>query len=144
MKNRNGLYLSLITTALLANFLLTSCAATKISQCQKIILTTRKIADKSAENRQTQDIQKVLQVADAFEEAAKEMTSLKIQDEQLTQFQTGFAEVYQGHAETTRQFVSALQKKDITTARLMQQQVKRLGTKELELGNQMNEYCQTN
>ncbi|MEA5532708.1 hypothetical protein [Crocosphaera sp. XPORK-15E] len=107
-------------------------------------MITQKIAEESANNRQTKDIKKVLQVADSFEETAQQMKQLKIEDQQLVEYQMGFAEIYQGNADTTRQFVSALNNQDISTAKLMQQQVQQLGKKEQELSNQMNIYCQEN
>ncbi len=134
--------LSLLT--ILSNLLLISCAENKISQCQKIIILTQKMAEESESYRQTTDIKKVLQVADLFEETAQQMKQLKIEDEQLIEYQIGFADIYQGNADTTRQFVAALNDKDINTAKLMQQQVQQLGKKEQDLGSKMNGYCQEN
>ncbi|ACK68075.1 conserved hypothetical protein [Rippkaea orientalis PCC 8801] len=136
--------IKIFTLIFLLTFTLFGCAETKVSQCQKIILITKNIAQESENNRQTKDIQKALKVADAFEEAAQNMKDLKISDEQLVKYQLGFAEVYQGYAQTTRQFVAALQKKDIPTLQLMQQQLRQLGRKEPELGEAMNRYCQSN
>lgn len=133
--------LSLLT--ILINLFLISCAENKISQCQKIILLTQKMAEESESYRQTEDIKKVLQVADIFEETSQQMKQLKIEDEQLQKYQLGFADVYQGNADTTRQFVAALNDKDIDTAKLIQQQVQQLGKQEQELGTEMNTYCQT-
>ncbi len=134
--------LSLITV--LMNLFLISCAETKVSQCQKIILLTQKMAEESESYRQTTDIKKVLQVADLFEETSQQMKQLQIEDQQLQEYQKGFADIYQGNADTTRQFVAALNNKDIDTAKLMQQQVQQLGKKEQDLGTEMNAYCQEN
>ncbi|WP_243397332.1 hypothetical protein [Crocosphaera subtropica] len=100
------------------------------------------MAEESESYRQTTDIKKVLQVADLFEETSQQMKQLKIEDEQLQEYQMGFADIYQGNADTTRQFVAALKDKDIDTAKLMQQQVQQLGKKEQDLGTEMNAYCQ--
>ncbi|WP_339377127.1 hypothetical protein [Cyanothece sp. BG0011] len=126
------------------NLFLISCAETKVSQCQKIILLTQKMSEESESYRQTTDIKKVLQVADLFEETSQQMKQLKIEDEQLQEYQKGFADIYQGNADTTRQFVAALNDKDIDTAKLIQQQVQQLGKKEQDLGTEMNAYCQEN
>ena len=117
--------------SVLVNLLLISCAENKISQCQKIILLTQKMAQESESYRRREDIKKVLQVADIFEETSQE-------------YQMGFADIYQGNADTTRQFVAALNDKDIDTAKLMQQQVQQLGKKEQEFGAKMKDYCQDN
>lgn len=143
MNSKKQAFLPTLLLFFVVNLILVGCAETKVSQCQKIILVTQKIAEKSKINRQTEDLQKALQVADSFEEAAEDMRKLAISDEKLVKYQLGFAEIYQGYAQTTRQFVSALQKKDISSVKLMQQQLKQLGQKEPELGNEMNNYCQS-
>ena len=102
------------------------------------------MADESANYRQTEDIKKVLQVADIFEETSQQMKQLKIEDDKLQEYQMGFGDIYQGNADTTRQFVAALNDKDIDTAKLMQQQVQQLGKKEQELAAKMKDYCQDN
>ena len=63
--------------SVLVNLLLISCAENKISQCQKIILLTQKMAQESESYRRTEDIKKVLQVADIFEETSQQMKKLK-------------------------------------------------------------------
>ncbi|MDJ0660726.1 MAG: hypothetical protein QNJ42_14745 [Crocosphaera sp.] len=143
ISTKRSLYSTLSVVTVFINLLLISCAETKISQCQKIILLTQKMAEESESYRQTEDIKKVLQVADIFEETSQQMKQLKIEDEKLQEYQLGFADVYQGNADTTRQFVAALNDKDIDTAKLIQQRVQQLGKQEQKLGTEMNTYCQT-
>lgn len=125
------------------NLILVGCSGNKVSQCKKIISITQEIAKESEINRQTEDIQKALQIADSFDEAAAEMRSLSISDEKLVKYRRILADIYQGYAQTTRQFISALQKKDINTVKLMQHQLQQLGQKEPKLGNRINSYCQS-
>lgn len=125
------------------NLIAVSCSENRVSQCKKIISITQEIAKESETNRQTEDIQKALQMADSFDEAAAEMRSLSISDEKLVKYRRILADIYQGYAKTTRQFISALQKKDIKTVKLMQQQLQQLGQKEPKLGNKINSYCQS-
>jgi hypothetical protein len=120
------------------------CAQTKVSQCQQIIAITKKIAQESQNNRQTTDVKKILQVADFFEETADSMEKISIPDEKLAQYQQGFAEVYRGNAQATRDFIAALQNKDITSAKLTQKKVQEIGKKEQQLVTNMNAYCQSN
>lgn len=144
LNKKKRLYFLINSIIMLLSFGLASCTETKLSQCQKIILITQKMAEESESNRQTTDVKKVLQVADTFEETAQQMQQLKIEDKKLAEYKTGFAEIYQGNADTTRQFVAALNNQDISTARLMQQRVQQLGKKEQQLGSEMNRYCQEN
>jgi Na+/phosphate symporter len=102
------------------------------------------MAQESAKNRETKDIKMVLQVADAFEKASEQLKKIELKDPKLTEYQQGLAEVYQGNAETTRNFVQALETKDIPTAKLAQEQVQQIGKKEQEIITQTNQYCQEN
>ena len=121
--------------------LLSSCANTKQAQCYKIIGLTEKMAAKSQEYSQSDDIPKVLEVADIFEDTSKKMKGLKIEDSNLITYQEGFASVYQGHADTTRKFIKALQEEDISQARSMKEEVQKIGKKEQQLGREMYTYC---
>jgi hypothetical protein len=134
--------LSLSILLVFVNFFTVGCAETKISQCQKIINITQKIAQESEKFRQTKDIKQVLKMADAFETVAKEMQALKLKDEQLVQYKTGFIDVYKGNAEVTRKFIKAFEDKDMMAAKLMQKQVQIIGQKEQQLVTDMNRYCQ--
>ncbi|YAI82614.1 MAG: hypothetical protein ACQJCO_03340 [cyanobacterium endosymbiont of Rhopalodia sterrenbergii] len=127
----------------LPSLILLSCSENRFSQCKKIISITQEIAKESQANRKTEDIQKALQVADSFEKAAAKMRNISISDENLVKYQLEFADIYQGYAQTTREFISALQKKEINTVKLMQQQLQQLGQKEPKLGNRINSYCQS-
>lgn len=136
--------LSIIFLSASLSLLATSCTETKVSQCQKIIELTKNIAQESKNNRQTTDIKQVLKMADTFEKTAEDMEKISIQDEQLTKYQDGFAEVYRSNAQATRKFIDALQTKNIPAAKLTQKQVQEIGRKEQKLVTDMNSYCQGN
>ncbi len=144
MNSQQKRYVSLFCLIPAIAFLVGSCAETTTSQCQKIFLITKKMAEESAKNRETKDIKTVLEVADAFEKASEKLKKMKLKDPKLTEYQQGLADVYQGNAETTRNFVKALETKDIPTAKLAQDQVKQIGKKEQDLVTQTNQYCQDN
>ena len=102
------------------------------------------MAEESAKNRETKDVKTVLEVADAFEQASEKLKKMELKDPKLTEYQQGLAEVYQGNADTTRNFIKALETKDIPTAKLAQDQVQQIGKKEQNLVTKTNEYCQEN
>ena len=124
--------------------MLSSCAETKTAQCQKIILITKKIAEESANNRDSTDPEKILTVAKAFEEAGQQVQALTLKDNQLRTYQQELANIYDGNAEATRNIINAIKSKDILTAKLAQDQVRQIGKKEQLLITQMNQYCQEN
>ena len=144
MNSQHKRYVSLFSLIPAISILLSSCAETKTAQCQKIFLITKKMAEESAKNRETKDIKTVLEVADSFEQASEQLKKMELKDPKLTQYQQGLAEVYQGNADTTRNFIKALETKDIPTAKLAQDQVQQIGKKEQDLVTKTNEYCQEN
>ena len=144
MNSQQKRYVSLFCLIPAIAVILSSCAETKTAQCQKIFLITKKMAEESAKNRETKDIKTVLEVADSFEKSSQELKKIELKDPKLTEYQQGLAEIYQGNADTTRNFVKALETKDIPTAKLAQDQVKQIGKQEQNLVTQTNEYCQEN
>jgi Na+/phosphate symporter len=136
--------LSTIGLSIALGILCVSCAETKVSQCQKIIEITQKISQESQETRQTKDFKKILQMADNFEETAETMERMAIADEKLTEYKQGFATVYRGYAQVTRDFIDALQNQDPTKARVTQKRVQEIGKQEQALGGNLNSYCQNN
>jgi Na+/phosphate symporter len=136
--------LSTIGLSIALGILSVSCAETKVSQCQKIIEITQKISQESQETRQTKDFKKILQMADNFEETAQTMEGMAIADEKLTEYKQGFASVYRGYAQVTRDFIDALQNQDPTKARVTQKRVQEIGKQEQALGGNLNSYCQNN
>lgn len=134
----------LILLTLPLSVMLSSCAETKTAQCQKIILITKKIAEESANNRDSTDPEKILTVAKAFEEAGQQVQALNLKDNELRTYQQELANIYDGNAEATRNIINAIKSKDILTAKLAQDQVRQIGKKEQLLITQMNQYCQDN
>ena len=139
---KTGSILILLTLPL--SLMLSSCAETKTAQCQKVILITKKIAEESANNRDSTDPEKILTVAKAFEEAGQQVQALNLKDNQLRTYQQELANIYDGNAEATRNIINAIKSKDILTAKLAQDQVRQIGKKEQLLITQMNQYCQEN
>ena len=127
------------------NFLFVSCAETRYSQCKQIIETTMNIANETrtlSDDGKSKEPQEALQVADAFEEAAQEMETISIQDEQLSEYRDGFAQMYVGMSQATRSFIAALNQKDVSGAKSAKEKLQKLGNTERELVNGINNYCQ--
>lgn len=137
--NKFAFFLSLSTAIPL---ILSSCAEGKVSQCQKIISITKNMEEISQKSRQTQDLDEVLKVADAFETSAESLKKLNLTDKKLAEYQAKLAEIYRGNAQSTRQFVFAFNKRDIAGVSLAKQEVQILGQQEQQLVVKINQYCQ--
>jgi hypothetical protein len=147
--NKSSVFLSLLATI---SLILSSCtegkisqgkiSQGKISQCQKIIVITKNMEEVSQKSRQTQNLDEVLKVADAFETSAESLKNMNLSDKKLAEYQAKLAEIYRGNAQSTRQFVSAFNKRDIPGVTLAKQEVQILGKQEQQLVAKINQYCQ--
>jgi hypothetical protein len=124
------------------SLILSSCSQGKVAQCQNIIAVTKKMEEISQKSRQTQKLDEVLKVADAFEASSESLKQLKLPDGKLAAYQAKLAEIYSGNAKATRQFVSAFEKRDIPGVTLAKQEVQILGEQERQLVAEINQYCQ--
>jgi hypothetical protein len=122
--------------------LIIGCTDSKTSQCQKITTITQEINQETARNLQVKDLEQVLKVADAFDQAAKEMEALTLEDKQLIEYKTGFAKVYQNYAQETRNFVSAFEQKNLLVIQEIQKKLEYTGSQSKRLVNDINRYCQ--
>ncbi|GEM_PF-1069103 len=124
------------------NILTVSCADSRLYQCQQIIAVTNKIYEETSKNSQTKDEQIALGVADTFDAVAEEMEGLKISNEELQEYRDGFVKLYRENAEATREFVRALQAKEVKTAKSTKEKLQKIGSREKTLVNGINSYCQ--
>ena len=94
----------------------------------------------SEKSRQTQNLDEVLKVADAFENSAESLKKLNLDDKKLAEYKVKLAEIYRGNAQSTRQFVSAFNNRDIPGVTLAKQEVQILGQQEQQLVGKINQY----
>ncbi|MGK7914175.1 MAG: hypothetical protein AB4038_01295 [Prochloraceae cyanobacterium] len=137
----------IITFSLTVSFLSASCSNPKFSECKQLNKIATEISHQVIElsdNRTTKNPEKVLEVADVFEEGAQVMESLELKDTKLQEYQRNFAQFYRNQAQVTRDFIAARDRKDISAAELAQQNVQKLGKTEEKLVTQINNYCLPN
>ena len=137
----------IITFSLTVSFLSASCSAPKFSECKQLSKIATEISHQVIElsdNRTTKNPEKVLQVADVFEEGAQAMESLELKDTELQEYQKNFAQFYRNQAQVTRDFIAARDRKDISAAKLAHQNMEKLGNTEEKLVTQINNYCLPN
>src|SRR6476469_5039573 len=102
---RHTIILSL-TTAI--SFLIVSCGESKVSQCKNII----NVANQAVEDYKTFTNGGQKTDTNTMLKAAKDMETIKVQDEKLKEHQTGFIKMYRDTSQAMRTFVAAYQKKD--------------------------------
>jgi hypothetical protein len=130
---------------LTAAFVLTSCAESKVAQCDKIIGIANQAAETSQEFGRNPQPEKggqvFVEMADKLDGFATSMDALEISDEKLKGFQASFAQMYRAASKGLRGGAVALDKKD---AAAMQKEMKAIqdGTsQEGKLVSDTNSYC---
>ncbi len=124
-----------------------SCADSKFSQCERIIQISVRVTQQTNElcsNCETENTQEALQVADVMEKAAEDMAATAINDPQLQTYQQGFIDIYRGMSQSTREFVAALNQKDINAAKSAKVKLQQVGSTEKEIVDGINNYCNSN
>ena len=66
---------------------------------------------------------------------------MNLSDQRLSSFQIKLAQIYSGNAQSTRNFISAFESRDIPGVRLAKQEVQLLGKQEQQLVAEINQYC---
>ena len=126
------------------SFFAVACAPTKFSECEEIIRISVRVTEQTKElcpDCQTENFQEALQVADTMEKAAEEMNTISITDEKLKDYQVSFVEIYRGMSQATRNFIAALDQKDLQAAKEAKEKLQIVGNKEQQTVNGINNYC---
>lgn len=126
------------------SFLMVSCGESKSSQCKNIInVANQAVADSKTftNGGQKTDPNTMLKAADAMDKAAKDMETIKVQDRQLKEHQTGFIKMYRDTSQAMRTFVAAYQKKDRAATDTALKRLQQATSPEKNLVSQINTYC---
>lgn len=129
---------------LMINGGLFGCFNTKKAECHKIIEISNPLAEVIQSNLTIEDTNKILKIADKFQETAEEISAKKIEDQQLVEYSKNLSLIYQQYGEFTRNFVTAFQKKDTENAILSKEQLVNLSQEQEKLVKNINNYCQEN
>lgn len=121
-----------------------SCAESKVSQCNKIIqVANQAVSEAKAVTKggQISDPQAMLKAADSMEKASQEMEAIQVKDPKLQDYQAGFITMYRDTSKSTRDFVTAFQKKERSTAEAALTKLQQATAPEKQLVQEINTYC---
>ncbi|OCQ97068.1 hypothetical protein BCD64_15900 [Nostoc sp. MBR 210] len=134
----------LSTTAAIA-VTFTGCGESKVAQCNKIIKVANQAVTLSQEfskNPQREKGSKALtEVAGKIDNFANEMKALEIKDEKLQGFQGRFIKLYQDTSKGLRDTAAAVDKKNLKAANASLASLKKSGSEEGAIVNDINSYC---
>lgn len=133
---------SLLLIFLLISYLLTGCFNDKKIKCREITTIAVQLDNETKSNLTNQNPKNVLAVADAFDNSAKRIKTIKIKDQQLNKYNEELGNIYQEYAEATRNFIKAFQDKDLDEALNQKEKVTNLFQQQQQVVNNINNYCQ--
>lgn len=138
-------YFVLLPLTAALSVLMVSCSESKVSQCNKIIKVANKAADEAkaiTNGGKESDPKAMLKAADALEKASQDMESIKVSDEKLKDYQGRFFIMYRDTSKSTRDFITAFQKKDRSAAEAAVVKLQKATALETPLVQEINKYCQ--
>lgn len=137
-------YFVLIPLTAAIGMLSVSCTESKVSQCNKIIqVANQAVSEAKAVTKggQISDPQAMLKAADSMEKASQEMEAIEVKDAKLQDYQAGFITMYRDTSKSTRDFVTAFQKKERSTAEAALTKLQQATAPEKQLVQEINTYC---
>jgi hypothetical protein len=127
---------------------LTSCAESKVAQCNKIIGIANQAVETSqafGRNPQPEKGGKAfVEVADKLDALATSMAALEISDEKLKGFQSSYVEMYKTASKGLRGGAVALDKKDVAAMQKEMKVIQDGTSQEGKLVSDTNSYCSAN
>lgn len=138
-------YFVLLPLTAALSVLIVSCSESKVSQCNKIIKVANQAADEAkaiTNGGKESDPKAMLKAADALEKASQDMKSIKVNDEKLRDYQGRFFIMYRDTSKSTRDFITAFQKKDRSAAEAAVVKLQKATALETPLVQEINKYCQ--
>ncbi|GAC1449553.1 MAG: hypothetical protein NVS2B14_04400 [Chamaesiphon sp.] len=128
------------------SFLTVSCGESKVSQCQKVINVANKTVSEAktfTNGGQKTDYATMLKAADAMNKSAQVMAGIKVSDEKIKDYQSGFIKMYRDASIAISDLGGALQKKNRPAFEASQQNLTQATRPEPELVTGLNTYCNT-
>ncbi len=126
------------------SFLTVSCGESKVSQCQKLGKVANQAtseAKKVTNGGQPLSPEGMSKAADTMDKAAKEMTQIKLSDDKLKEYQTGFVKMYLDTSKAMRELVGPFKNKDRPAVDGALKNLKQAISPEPNLVSGLNTYC---
>lgn len=137
-------YFVLLPLSAVISLLATSCAESKISQCNKIIQVANTAVSEAkavTNGGQASDPKAMLKAADAMEKASQEMNVIEVKDAKLQDYKAAFISMYRDTSKATRDFITAFEKKDRPAAEVALKNLQQATVPEKQLVTDINSYC---
>ena len=125
---------------------LTACSS-KVDQCNQLIdVANRAVTEvesvTTAESGEENNAAAFTSIAETAQQAASQLESVDLTDEQLQTFRQRFIKLYRETSEATEQLVTAVEAQDLPAAEAAYDKLETATSQEQPLVNEVNQYCQ--
>jgi len=137
-------YRVIVPMTVAISFLTVSCGESKVSQCQKIINVANQASTEAkvlTKGGQPIDPDAMLKAADTMDKAAQAMEAIKLSDNKLKEYQTGFSKMYRDTSTAMRGLVEPLKNKDRQKVFATLKNLRQAIVPEPQLVSGLNTYC---
>lgn len=135
-----------LSMACLISVLLLGCSESKVSQCNKLTAVVNKaakdaLATGAKGGNQAAQLNNLTELAGRLDGYAKEMGAIELKDEKLKESQGRFIKMYEDASKSSRDLVSAVNKKDSKAAQQALKAIQTSTSQEKPLVAEVNQYC---
>jgi hypothetical protein len=137
-------YRVIVPMTVAISFLTVSCGESKVSQCQKIINVANQASTEAkvlTKGGQPIDPDAMVKAADTMDKAAQAMELIKLSDNKLKEYQTGFSKMYRDTSTAMRGLVEPLKNKDRQKVFATLKNLRQAIVPEPQLVSGLNTYC---
>ncbi|HEY9873362.1 MAG TPA: hypothetical protein V6D12_07985 [Candidatus Obscuribacterales bacterium] len=137
-------YRAIVPMTVAISFLTVSCGESKVSQCQKIINVANQASTEAkvlTKGGQPIDPDAMVKAADTMDKAAQAMEAIKLSDNKLKEYQTGFSKMYRDTSTAMRGLVEPLKNKDRQKVFATLKNLRQAIVPEPQLVSGLNTYC---
>lgn len=139
-------YVSFFGVSILAAGL-ASCSSSKIDQCNQLIdIANRAVTEveavTAASEPDSRNAEAFASITETAQQAASQLESIDLNDEQLQTFRQRFIRLYRDTSEATEALVSAVEAQDLPAAEAAYEKLETATGQEVPLVNEVNQYCQ--
>ena len=137
-------YRAIVPMTVAISFLTVSCGESKVSQCQKIINVANQASTEAkvlTKGVPPIDPDAMVKAADTMDKAAQAMEAIKLSDNKLKEYQTGFSKMYRDTSTAMRGLVEPLKNKDRQKVFATLKNLRQAIVPEPQLVSGLNTYC---
>jgi hypothetical protein len=120
------------------------CSGNKVAQCNRMIEVANQTANQVravTQNTSPQNVEAMTKIADTTDQAAAEMQSVEVTDEQLQTYKDRFITMYANTSKATRELVTAIDAKNGEAAEQSYTALQTATSQEGALVTEVNNYC---